>query len=125
MTKTETPGDRFSRCWQELAAVWHVAASGAATDDVNKIIMTTQAHTIVYPARTHRSSELLGVTATTYLALAIALGVHAAFYLVVASAVIALWAALCRRFPVVGYFTGVFVIGFIQGLTGSRSYRRR
>ena len=84
--------------------------------------MNTNIATI--PARTHNSKHLLAVSATTYLALPIAFGVHAAFYLVIASAVVALWAAACRRFPIVGYFTGVFVIGFIQGLTGSRSYRR-
>ena len=72
------------------------------------------------PARTHRSSELLAVSATTYLMLAIALGVHAAFYLVVAAAVVALWVVAYRRFALVRWFTISFVGGFISGLIGRR-----
>jgi hypothetical protein len=107
-------------------------------DDVSKIIMNTQAHAIADPARAHRDSALLAVTATTYLLLGVAFGVHAAFYLVVASALIALWAAACRRFPVVARLTHAFFFGFVLGLIsglfgtrggyygyGYRRYRRR
>ena len=95
-----------------------------AADAVRKIIMTAQAHTITYPARTHRSSELLAVSAVTYLALALAFGVHAAFYLVIASVVVAGWVAICRRFPAIGYFSGIFLGGFLSGLIGGRRTRR-
>ena len=88
--------------------------------------MTTQA--ISYPARTHRSAALLAVSATTYLVLGVAFGIHAAFTLVVLAAVVALWVALCRRFPVVGALTLAFVSGFLGGLFGyggyGRGYRR-
>ena len=73
-----------------------------------------------YPARIRRSKDLLAVTAVTYLMLAVALGGHAAFYLVVASAVVALWAAACRRYPLVRWFTIGLVGGFVEGLFGRR-----
>ena len=87
--------------------------------------MTTQAHTIVrVPARTHNSKDLLAVSAVAYLALALGLGVHVAFALVVASAVIAIWAAAARRFPVVARLTHAFFFGFVLGLiSGLFGYR--
>jgi hypothetical protein len=78
--------------------------------------MNTHLATITYPARTHRSSELLAVSAVAYLALALGLGVHIAFTLVVASALVALWAAAARRFPVVARLTHAFFFGFVLGL---------
>jgi hypothetical protein len=81
-------------------------------------------HLATIPARTHSSKHLLAISATTYLALAIALGVHAAFYLVVLAAVIALWVVAARRFPVVGWLTYVFFDGFLGGfISGLFGYR--
>jgi hypothetical protein len=108
----------------------------AAANDVSQTIMTTHLATTRIPTRIHSSKALLAVSAVTYLALALVVGVHAAFYLVVASVVVALWAAACRRFPVIGYFTYRFFLGFfgglISGLFGYRdgayrpyTYRRR
>ena len=78
------------------------------------------------PARTHRSSELLGVSAAAYLTLALGLGVHIAFYLVAAAAIVAIWAAACRRFRAVGFLTGAFFCGFVPGLiSGLIGGRRR
>ena len=89
------------------------------------------------PVRIRRSKDLLVVSAVTYLVLALALGVHVAFVLVIASAIIALWVAAARRFPVIGALTAAFFRGFvpglISGLFGSRGggytyrsgYRRR
>ena len=74
---------------------------------------------------TKRDSELLAVSAVTYLALAIAFGVHAAFYLVIASAIVAAWIAACRRWPFAGHLTGAFLGGFIRGLVGGRRRRWR
>lgn len=68
------------------------------------------------PKRTRNSKALLTVTATTYLVLGLALGIHAAFTLVIAAAVVALWIAACRRFPVVGHYSYVFFYGFVGGL---------
>jgi hypothetical protein len=98
--------------------------------------MNTHIATTRTPARTRSSKDLLLVSAVAYLTLALGLGVHFAFYLVALAAVIALWAALCRRFPIVSYLTGVFfnsfLLGLISGLFGYRSgyayrprYRRR
>jgi hypothetical protein len=70
------------------------------------------------PARTHRSSKLLVVSAIAYLTLALGLGIHIAFWLVIASAIIALWAAAYRRFALVRWFTISFVGRFISGLIG-------
>jgi hypothetical protein len=53
-----------------------------------------------------------------YLVLAIGLGVHTAFSLIVAAAVIALWIALARRFPAVGWLTTIFFSSFLTGLVG-------
>jgi hypothetical protein len=106
----------------------------AVEDDLSKIIMNTHTHALAYPAHAYRDSALLAVTATTYLVLGVALGVHAAFALVIASAIIALWVVACRRFPVVGWLTYVFfnsfVLGLIDGLFDYRGgywncYRRR
>jgi hypothetical protein len=73
--------------------------------------------------RTHRRKILLGVSATTYLVLVAAFGIHLAFSLVVLTAVIAGWWRLCARFPVVRIAT----LGFFEGLFGLRReyYRRR
>ena len=76
-------------------------------------------HLIAYiPARTHNRRQLLAISAVVYLTLAIGLGVHIAFYLVIVSALIALWAAIARRFPAVGALTAVFFSSFLTGLIG-------
>ena len=86
--------------------------------------MNTHTDTIAYPARAHRDSALLAVTATTYLVLGVAFGVHAAFALVLGAAIIALWVAACRRFPVVARLTHAFFFGFVSGLiSGLFGYR--
>ena len=84
------------------------------------------------PKRIRRSKRALGVTAVTFLTLCVWLGPHAACWLIAIAAVVALWAALCRRFPVVGYLTGAFFRGFVPGLIsglfgygGYRYYGRR
>ena len=48
--------------------------------------------------------------------LGVAFGVHAAFAVVIASAVIAGWIWLARRFPVIGRLTHAFFFGFVLGL---------
>ena len=72
------------------------------------------------PARTHSRRVLLGVSATTYLALAIWLGPHVAFWLTVIGGWTLFWFWLCGRFPILGMFTSAFLAGFIGGLFGSR-----
>ena len=74
----------------------------------------------------------IGVTATTFLALSIAFGPRAAFWLIGITALIACWAWLCVRFPFFGVFTVACLSGFISGLFGWRGgyyyrpyYRRR
>jgi hypothetical protein len=87
-------------------------------------IMTTPVAATTLPARTHRSSELLAISATTFLVLGVGLGVRAAFWLAVASAVIGLWVAAARRFPVVAILTHAFFFGSVGGLiSGLLGYR--
>jgi dolichol kinase len=75
---------------------------------------------------TKRDEGLLGISAATFLLLCVWLGPHVAFYGVVLAVLIALWVAICRRWPFVGYCTAVFLGGFLSGLFGYRSgYRRR
>jgi hypothetical protein len=71
---------------------------------------------------THSDDDRIGLSATTFLVLSIWLGPHAAVWLIAITAIIALWIALCRRFPLIGWFTYVFFDGFVSGLFG---YRRR
>lgn len=66
--------------------------------------------------RTHRRKILLGVSATTYLVLVAAFGIHLAFSLVVLAAVVVGWWKLCVRFPLVAWAT----LGFFEGLLGKR-----
>jgi hypothetical protein len=80
--------------------------------------MKTLATTARLPVRTHRTDELLVISALAYLTLAIALGVHAAFWLVIASTLITGWVLAYRRFSLVRWFTLGFVGGFIRGLSG-------
>ena len=114
--------------WRELASVRARRQAGSARTRNGDAAMNTRIATIKtarYPARIPSSRRLLAVSAVTYLALAIFVGVHAAFYLVIASALIALWVALCRRFPVVGILTLAFVSGLLGGLFGyGRGHRR-
>jgi hypothetical protein len=75
---------------------------------------------------TRRDETLLGLSATTFLLLGVWIGPHAACWLVATAAILGAWVALCRRFPIVGYFSRVFLGGFLSGLVGYRSgYRRR
>jgi hypothetical protein len=80
------------------------------------MFLATERNTPMAAVRTHRRSELLAVSAVAYLALALGLGVHTAFVLVVLAALIVLWAAACRRFPVVARLTHAFFFGFVLGL---------
>jgi hypothetical protein len=77
------------------------------------------------PARIRRSKDLLGVSATAFLTLCLWVGPHAACWLVATAAIVATWVAICRRFPAVGYLTGIFVVGFVQGLWGYGRRTRR
>ena len=82
--------------------------------------------TAAAPRRIRRSKELLGSSAVTFLALCIWMSPNAACWFVGIAAIIAVWVALCRRFPVVSYLTGAFFRGFVPGLiSGLFGYRRR
>lgn len=70
---------------------------------------------------TRRDQQLIGISAVTYLILCLWLGPHGAFYLVLATAIITVWWALCRRFPFVGVMTIAMLTGFFSGLFGYRS----
>lgn len=70
------------------------------------------------PKRIRRSKELLGVSAVTFLALAIWMGPNAACWVIAIAAVIAGWVWLAGRFPVVGWLTYVFFNSFMVGLIG-------
>jgi hypothetical protein len=61
----------------------------------------------------------------TYLVLALGLGVHAAFYLVVFAAIVAMWVAAAHRFPVVARLTHAFFYGFVSGLISGLFRSRR
>jgi hypothetical protein len=75
---------------------------------------------------TKRDEALLGVSATTFLLLCLWLGPDRAVFLLAVVAIVAMWIAICRKWPIVGYFTVVFLGGFVSGLIGGRgSYRRR
>jgi hypothetical protein len=74
---------------------------------------------------TYSDADRAGLSATTFLMLCVWLGPHAAFWLIAITAIVAMWIAMCRRVPTLGYFSGVFIVGFIQGLFGyQRRYRR-
>jgi hypothetical protein len=71
-----------------------------------------------HPKRTHSRRALLGISATTFLTLCVWMGPDAACWLIGVAAFIALWTALCRRFPTFGYLSGVFFNSFVLGLIG-------
>jgi hypothetical protein len=76
------------------------------------------------PPRIRRSKDLLGVSATTFLALSIWIGPHAACWLIAIAALVAGWIWLAARFPTVGYLTYVFFYGVVGGLiSGLFGYR--
>ena len=80
------------------------------------------------PKRIWKSKELLVVSAVAFLTLCVWIGPSAACWLVAITAIIACWVLLCRRFPMVGWFTAVFFDGFLGGLFRYRSgiyYRPR
>ena len=66
----------------------------------------------------------LGLSATTFLILCIWLGPDRACFFIGLAAFIAVWAALCKRFPALGWFTTAFFFGVVNGLLGGRDYRR-
>jgi hypothetical protein len=91
--------------------------AGSPQTTSGEAVMNT--HLIAYiPARTHNRRQLLAISAVVYLTLAIGLGVHIAFYLVIVSALIALWAVAARRYPAVGFLATVFFSSFLTGLIG-------
>jgi hypothetical protein len=53
--------------------------------------------------RIHRSKDLLGLSATTFLLLCIWLGPNLACFLIAVVALLAAWFALCRRYPAVAW----------------------
>jgi hypothetical protein len=69
--------------------------------------------------------DRLGLSATTFLMLCIWLGPDRAVFLITVAAIVALWVAVCRRWPIIGYFSIIFLDGFLGGLFGYRSYYRR
>jgi hypothetical protein len=79
-----------------------------------------------------RDEALLGISAVTFLLLCLWLGPDRAVFLLTVVAIVVGWYLLCRRFPIVGHFTAVFIGGFFSGLFNYRSgynyrplYRRR
>ncbi len=60
--------------------------------------------------------DRLGLSATTFLMLCIWLGPRTAVSLIVVVAIVALWIAMCRRWP----WLAVFSIGLIRGLFSRR-----
>jgi hypothetical protein len=67
-----------------------------------------------------RGMKRLWLSAIVYLALCVWLGPTAAFWLTAIGAWTLFWVYLCGRFPILGRFTSVFLVGFIGGLFGSR-----
>ena len=59
-----------------------------------------------------RDSELLGISATTFLTLCLWLGPQVACSLIFVIAIGYVWFAACRRWPIVAVFT----VGLIRGL---------
>ena len=81
-----------------------------------------------------RTHKRLWASAVLYLMACVWLGPTAAFWLTVIGAWTLFWFYLCGRFPVLGWFTSAFLVGFIGGLFGNRGaygyyyrprYRRR
>jgi hypothetical protein len=66
------------------------------------------------PKRTHSRRVLLGVSATTYLALCVWLGPNIATFLIVVVAIGAVWFWFAGRFP----RTAWVAYGFLRGLFG-------
>jgi Na+/pantothenate symporter len=64
----------------------------------------------------NNSMNLLAGLAMTFAMLALWLGLFWAMFTVAAAAILAVWAAPCRRWPLVRIFTAWAVFGFIQGL---------
>jgi hypothetical protein len=52
-------------------------------------------------------SDRLGISATTFLTLCIAWGPDRACFVIGLAAIIAMWIAMCRRWPFLGHLTGV------------------
>jgi hypothetical protein len=67
------------------------------------------------PSRSPHVAELWGVSATSFLTLAIWLGPHRAAFFITVAALLWGFAALCRRFPVVGAFMILVVCNRIGG----------
>jgi hypothetical protein len=61
---------------------------------------------------TARDQELLARSATLYLLLCTWLGIHRAAFVIAVAAILAVWIAACRRWPL----AWVFTIGLIRGL---------
>jgi hypothetical protein len=74
---------------------------------------------VTRPSKSKHVAELWGVSATTFLLLAIWLGPHRAVVFISIALIIWGWVALCRRVPFVAAFT-VFVL---FDLLGGRRWR--
>ena len=72
------------------------------------------------PKRIRRSKDLLVVTAVTFLTLCVWIDPNRTLFFLALIAIGWTWFWLCRRFPLVAWG----LMGFIGGLTGSRSYSR-
>ena len=71
-----------------------------------------------------RGGKRLWLSAILYLMACIRLGPTAAFWLTVIGGWTLFWFYLCGRFPILGWFTSAFLVGFIGGLFGARRSRR-
>jgi hypothetical protein len=65
---------------------------------------------------TYSDADRAGISATTFIALCLWMGPDRAVFLLTVVAIGVAWFWLCRRFPLVVWFTA----GFIRGLIGGR-----
>ena len=73
---------------------------------------------------TSSDADRLGLSATTFLTLCIAWGPSRACFVIMLVAIGAGWFWLCRRWPIVGWLTCVFINGLF-GYGGYGYYGRR
>jgi hypothetical protein len=61
-----------------------------------------------------RNGDLLGQSASTYLLLCAAFGLHRACFIVTVAGVLALWLSACRRWPWFAWFSVCLIRGFVR-----------